>query len=176
MPEMIAYIRDNYPYIKHVQLEPVQDKGQYKKTYYDKFVEGFIQAYIVGRQCGIDVYNMITHSIGTIKSQFCRGEFCLTPEGRIVSCQRFSSDKDELFSKFEFGKVLNGKVEIDNNSYKQVASMFSSKLPQCETCFVKYNCAGMCTAVRSDLAEEQVSEYCNFIKNLVKQMLLTYNM
>lgn len=173
MPQMIEFIRDNYPYIAHVQLEPVQDIEQNTKIYYEKFIENFSKAYDIGKLCGIEVYNMITHSVGITKAQFCRGEFCLTPEGKIIACQRFSSDKDELFPKFVYGKIENEKVCIDNVAYKNVNKMYSSKIAQCDSCFAKYNCAGMCTAVRTELSEKQISAYCDFTKKLIKQKLLS---
>ena len=131
-----------------------------------------MKAYHVGKMCGIEVYNMITHSIGTVKSQFCRGEFCLTPDGNIVSCQRFSSTNDTLFPKFKYGQIEGDTVKIDKDAYKRVKKLFSYKLPNCENCFAQYNCAGLCTANRSDLPESQVIEYCHFTRNLIKQMIL----
>jgi len=175
MPQMIEFIRDQYPFIKHVQLEPVQDKEQNVKSYYDRFVNNFVKAHRIGKLCGIDVYNMITHSIGTLKSQFCRGEFCLTPEGSIVACQRFSSINDALFPEFKYGQIVGGNIKIDDEAYKKVNTLFSHKLSNCESCFAQYNCAGLCTAIRSDLPESQVLEYCHFTKNLIKQMILQIN-
>lgn len=175
MPKMVEFVRDNYPFITHVQLEPVQDKELNVQSYYDKFIESFMKAYQIGKQSGIDVYNMITLSVETIKTQFCRGEFCMTPDGNIVACQRFSSELDSLFSRFRYGKIRNGEIQIEKDSLAEVENLFSKKLPQCETCFAKYNCAGICTAIRSDLAKEQVEEHCLFTKKLLKQVLLTYN-
>ena len=172
MPQMIKFIRDNYPFISHVQLEPIQDKQQNTSLYYDKFIKNFIEAYEIGSRSGIEVYNMITQSIATTKMQFCRGEFCLTPDGSIVGCQRYSSKRDRLFSKFKYGGISDGQVCIDDDSYRLVNNLFSEKLPQCVTCFAKYHCAGMCTAVCSDLSQDQLLEHCRFSKQLIKQMLL----
>lgn len=174
MPKMVEFVRDNYPFITHVQLEPVQDKEQNIRSYYDSFIENFIKAYQIGKQSRIDVYNMITLSLETTKSQFCRGEFCMTPDGSIVACQRFSSERDALFSKFRYGKIGNGEVHIENDSFIKVKNLFSQKRPQCETCFAKYNCAGICTAIRSDLPENQVSEHCRFTKTILAKTLLSY--
>ncbi len=174
MPKMIEFIRDTYPFIRHIQLEPVQDKRQNVQSYYNQFIENFIQAYQIGKQCGIDVYNMITLSLETIKSQFCRGEFCMTPEGYLVGCQRYSSKLDALFPKFNFGKIKNSTICIDDTALTEVEKLFSYKLPQCETCFAKYNCAGICPAIRSDLSTKQVFEHCQFTKKLLKKILLTY--
>lgn len=175
MPMMVEFVRDNYPFISHVQLEPVQDKEQNVRSYYDKFIEHFMTAYQIGKQSGIDVYNMITLSIETTKAQFCRGEFCMTPDGNIVACQRFSSERDALFHKFRYGKIENGKVQIEKDSLTEVETLFSKKLSKCETCFAKYNCAGICTAIRSDLDIEQIEEHCEFTKKLLMRLLLSYN-
>lgn len=174
MPKMIEFVRDTYPFISHIQLEPVQDKVQNDSCYYDRFIENFMKAYQIGKQCGINVYNMITLSLKTIKSQFCRGEFCITPTGSLVACQRFSSERDRLFSEFNFGAIKNRMILIDNESLSAVENLFSYKLPQCETCFAKYHCAGICPAIRSELSNRQVMEHCLFTKKLLKQMLLTY--
>ena len=174
MPQMIEFVRDNYPFITHVQLEPVQDRKQNNHIYYEKFIENFIRAHQIGRQSGIVVYNMITLSVEAVKTQFCRGEFCMTPNGSIVACQRFSSEMDKLFPKFSYGKIENGIVSIDDNSLAAVGGLFSQKLPQCETCFAKYNCAGICAAIRSDLPLDQLLEHCKFTKELIKQTLLSY--
>lgn len=172
MPQMVEFIKNNYPYITHLQLEPVQDSKQNNRSYYDKFVDNFVKAYHLGKNYGIDVYNMITLSLEMLKSQFCRGEFCLTPDGSIVACQRFSSDRDPLFYQFKYGEIKHGDVFINKQLYEKVEALYSSKLEDCETCFAKYHCAGICSAVRSDLPKEQLMEHCQFTKKLLKQFLL----
>jgi uncharacterized protein len=138
MPEMVQFTASNYPEIKKLHFEPVTDPKHITKDFYSKYIEYFFASMDYGKTKGIEVYNSITNSVYKIQSKFCGGEFCVTPKGEIVTCHRVSSEEDEMFKNFYYGKI-SGIVEIEDKDLENASNVSNAKTSQCENCFAKWH-------------------------------------
>ena len=90
---------------------------------------------------GGEVYNSILNSVNSLRMKFCKGEFCVTPTGDLVSCHRVSSIKENSFYAFNFGNI-DKEVHIDTAKIDRVLDIAKVKKEDCYTCFAKWHCAG----------------------------------
>lgn len=171
MVDMVQFTVKNYPNINQLHFEPVSDTIENSNLYYEKFVKKFIEAYNVARENNIFVYNSILNSFFRIRKQFCVGELCVTPTGDIVSCHRHSTEKDIAFSSFQYGRVEDGSVCINQTSFHNAITVRQNRFNDCETCFAKWHCAGGCISIRKTLSSEQQMFYCRFIKSMLISFL-----
>ena len=170
MPEMVKFVIEHYPTLKKLHFEQVTSKDN-DKTFYDDFIQNFIEARKIGRINGIDVYCSGSNGLRTIKNRFCGGEFCITPTGDIVACHRISSQEEKAFNLFNYGKVENGIINIDKSKKECIEQFYNTKRNVCSTCFAKWHCAGSCSMEKTIYTEEMKNLKCYFIKELIKQLL-----
>lgn len=170
MTQMVEFVIKNYPEIKLLHLEPVTDITENSDDFYRAYIASFMKAKQISKEKGIYIKNSITHSFKRIRTRFCHGEFCVTPSSDIVSCHRISSDKEECFESFKYGKVIND-IEIDAKSTNHVQEIFDEKSKHCSTCFAKWHCAGGCAMFRVLSTEKVQLSYCTFVKNTLKSVL-----
>lgn len=170
MTEMLLFAYNNYKGIKELHFEPVCDEMDNDSEFYTTFVTSFIETFNQGRQLGILVANSLVNSFFHIREHYCVGELCVTPEGDIVACHRFSSKNDFAFNIFQYGIIDSAGVHIDLNKLDDVIR-FRSKKEECNKCFAKWNCAGGCSAIKATLSQKQHKEYCNFMQNFIKKLL-----
>ena len=168
---MVQFVLKSYPYVKKLHFEHVTSTDN-DKTFYDAFINSFIEAQRIGRENGIDVYCSGSRGIAKIKYSFCRGEFCLTPTGEIVACHRVSSKEDKAFGLYKYAEVKNGSVLIDSSKKKSVEEYFYGNHSECKTCFAKWHCAGSCPTERSVYSDEMMELKCYFTKGLTKALLV----
>lgn len=168
MPLMVDFVSKNYKSVKKLHLEPVTDVDN-KISFYKEFPEFFFQARKLGLQKGINVYNSITNSFDHLRFTFCNGEFCVTPNGDIVSCHRISSDTEELYKYFYYGFIDNA---VNTNEVLEANNMEinSNKIIECAHCFAKWHCAGGCTVGKLIFNQNQQVAYCEYVR---KMLLLT---
>lgn len=173
MSKMVRYVSNNYPRVRNLHFEPVSDFDELSNVdYYDKFTESFFDSMKIGKELGINVYNSITRSFETIKTRFCKGEFCITPLGAIVFCHRISSNKEKGFNHFKYG-IIDDEIKVDSVALSNIVSFAEEKMSACSNCFAKWHCAGGCAANRFLLTDRQKKEYCNFFRtNIIKILTL----
>ena len=170
MPTMVKFVIEHYPTLKKLHFEQVTSKDN-DKTFYDDFIQNFIEARKIGRINGIDVYCSGSNGLRTIKKRFCGGEFCITPTGDIVACHRISSQEENAFNLFNYGKVENGIINIDKIKKESIEQFYNTKRDACSTCFAKWHCAGSCSMEKTIYTEEMKNLKCYFTKKLIKQLL-----
>jgi len=170
MPKMVQFVVDNYPQIKRLQFEPVSGSVQNMKCFYDKYIDYFFISRDIALRNNIDVYNSLTNATERIRTSFCSGELCITPKGEIVYCHRASSEEDEKFNCFVYGKVED-TVQIQEEKLEYINSISNANFERCFDCFAKWHCAGMCLQNRLMLSEEQLSIQCTFIRKMIKRTL-----
>lgn len=170
MPKMVEFVSENYPLIRHLHFEPVTDIAIDNNDFYISYIENYFIAQNVAEKRGIKIRNSITTAFERLDKRFCRGEFCITPTGKIVSCHRVSSEKDSFFDNFLYGAVTN-KIEINDNLEHDVLSKNNENLIDCSTCFAKWHCAGGCPSNRFLFSEKQKEDNCNFTREMIKKLL-----
>jgi radical SAM protein with 4Fe4S-binding SPASM domain len=168
MPEMVQYVIEHYPQIKRLHLEQVTDAEQNSAGFYGKYITYFFKAKQLGMTKGIDIYNSIVNSLNGIRTRFCEGELCITPNGEIVSCHRISSRENKKFNDFCYGLVRD-KMQISETDLQRIDSIV--KPPECSICFARWHCAGGCSANRLLCSAEQLSCNCSFTKSMIVQAL-----
>lgn len=168
MTLMVQQLAENYSFIRYVDLEPVTDKNN-TKDFYDRYINNFFEAKRYGESVGITVYNSVSSSLSSVKTRFCRREFCLTPTGEIVCCHRVSSSNDSLFNTFLIGKVTSNSIEIDENKI-ELLSAIKTNFKECSNCFAKYNCAGGCLSERLGVPQTHEAK-CYFTKKMLSLQL-----
>lgn len=166
MQEMVDFIHKNFPQIKTVHLESVEDEALQNYEYYDKFVYNFFKARERGRRYNMSVQNSLSNSVQNLQMRFCPIELCFTPDGRIVACHRNASKADRLHSLFEYGEI-DGDVIIHRNKLNSIMANDDAIYEKCKSCFAQYHCAGMCASHRLLFNDELKSAYCSFTKKMI---------
>lgn len=171
MSEMVEFVIKNYPKIKRLHFEQVTSTG-IKKEFYDNFIYHFIKARKLGECNGIEVYCSGSNGLNSIKSRFCGGEFCLTPTGDIVACHRISSPDEQAFDLFNYARLGERGILINETKLDRIEKFFNSKRATCSTCFAKWHCAGSCAMEKTIYSEEMRDLKCYFVKELIKNLLI----
>ena len=170
MPQMVEFVIKNYPEINYLHFEPVTDINENNDDFYKTYIESFIKAKQISREHGIYLTNSIMRSFKRIHTRFCNGEFCITPNADIVSCHRISSDKENFFELFKYGKVTIG-IKINHQAINDILEISERKSKWCSSCFAKWHCAGGCTMYRTISTEKEQLSYCTFVKNTLTSVL-----
>lgn len=173
MPEMVRFVHQNYPGIQQLQFEPVLDESQNDEFFFDNFRVSFLEAIRMGSTYGLNVYNMLSLSFKTLQTTFCRGELCVCPNGDLSVCHRISSAKDLNWNNFCLGKVDKSGVVVDDDKMKHVMYYHNQQYKDCSSCFAQYHCAGGCYVFRSKLTSSLFQKYCNYSKNMLKDIILS---
>ncbi len=170
MPQMVEFVVQNYPEIKLLHFEPVTDINDNSEIFFKTYLSSFIKARQIAKEHGLVLKNSITNSFSRFRTRFCHGEFCITPTSDIVSCHRISSDREESFGLFKYGKITNS-VEIDTESLNRVLEVSNKKSDYCSNCFAKWHCAGGCPMYRTVSTEKEFLSYCDFVRDTIVIML-----
>ena len=171
MPEMARFVGENYPVLRKVHFEQVTDPAVNGPVFYNSFIHYFMLARTVGKEYNLNVYNSISNSVFNLKERFCRGEFCITPTGSIVTCHRLSSIRDYQYELFHVGDISNTGIIINDDDLKEYLSFSNKKFEQCKTCFARWHCAGICPMERCSLSGQQVKSKCFFSRKLIRLLL-----
>ena len=172
MAEMVSFVAENYPEIKSVQLEPVTDIEDNDDDFFNSYTENFFKAKNISKKHGLFIKNSITHSFNRLRTRFCNGEFCITPESKIVACHRISSSLAGHFDKLVYGQINDdNQIIIDELSEKGVLEFFERKRFECATCFARWHCAGGCPMFKLTTSKKPQDSYCKFVQNTVKILL-----
>lgn len=170
MSEMVEFVAEHYPNIRKLHLEQVTDSSEDDQAFYNAYIDNFYKAKQVGRNYNINVYNSISKSIYQIRDCFCGGEFCVTPTGSLVACHRVSAEHEKAFPLFNYGKI-NKAIEFDGESEESYLAFASQKREECEKCFARWHCGGICSMERVELSEDQLHAKCDFIKKIITREL-----
>ena len=169
MYEMVKFAIENYPKVKSLHFEHVSDISMNNNQYYEKFVDSYFKALMLANEYGINLKNSITHSTNYVRNCFCKGEFCVTPTGDVVSCHRVSSKRETKFNCFLYGNI-NDKFE----SIRSISNVLQKTLPfrdDCDKCFAMVHCAGGCAYNRLLYSTEQLDALCEFTKKMIVKNL-----
>ena len=170
MPNIVEFVHNNFSTTKILNIWPVIDVTQEEKDFYDEYTQYFFEAKTKGAKYGIHVVNWLT-VLNKVHSRFCQEDFSITPNGKIVTCLRASSDRDKFFEDFYIGDITD-RICIDQKKMQKSFQILNSKLPACQHCFAKWSCAGICPNTRLLLnTPERIKKYCSFVKEFIRKNL-----
>lgn len=177
MEEMVRILHRDFPECRSLAMEAaltpdVWETPEQLQSFYSMFVENFFKAQALADSLGISIGNTIELSSEGLKSRACEGKIVVTPEGRLTACSRVATPGDHHFYDFEFGQVTTDGVTYDANKYNNIMSVRADNITECPNCFARYHCGGGCMLARLSYSPEQMSQHCNFTRQILKHKIL----
>ncbi len=143
------------------------------------FVENFIKSKKIANEVGIEVM-MPQVETKRLNRKFCHAYegtgFHLSAEGNITACECVFSENDGVAGKYlVYGKVRNGKIEIDDGKVCFLRGIRVDNIPSCRECFARWHCAGGCLNTHlqhsKDPLAERTHRECEIAKQIVWKIL-----
>ncbi len=176
--KMIETVLEKYPSIENIILEEVTDEDHFNtpetlRAFYSEFLQYFNEAFELGKKHGKHVECSTFRNNNIFIDRFCPGVLCLSPEGTYTSCSRISSPNDKGYEESIYGKISDGKVEIDQQRLEELIRGYDvySKA-ECETCFTKWHCGGGCYAHKHIYTQQTIDAICEYKREFTKMRLL----
>ena len=155
MPDIVAFVAQNYPSAEQIHFEPVWECGRCTTSTDTMpsaaaFTESFRTALAVAREHHMKlVYSGARQDM--ICDAFCKassGGFTVTPTGDVTACYEVSYASDPRSQRFFFGHYdaqTSGFV-FDWEKLRELSQLNVHNFPYCRDCFCKWHCAGDCAA------------------------------
>jgi len=179
MEEMVSTLIQSFSGIGYYMFDPITDKNTFNdvekvRSFCEKYLDHFFRALDIALHHGKQLTCAPLRNINSLVKRYCHGEFCVTPEGTITICHRVSSPFDSNYQNCIYGKINDAeKVEFD---YEKYALLMNTDTiydnPDCETCFIKWNCGGGCMVHNREYRIEIRRVFCEFVRNFSKELLL----
>lgn len=150
--QMVEECIREYPRVRVLRCDPVASPGYFSsaeeaRIFYDRYNKSFLRA--LDRADGhLTLSNVCTRILHSARRRLCPPLFTLTPDDKITACVCFSSPQERGFSETVFGRIVDGRVELEEAEFHRVMEVTGSGDADCGSCFLKYNCAGGCFAHR----------------------------
>ena len=172
--EMIDVLHQRFPQIRYVAFEPVLGPNvENRRQFYTRYTEQFIKAKSLADQLGIRLTCSALRNVDVTVNRYCPGEFALVANGSLTICPCISSPQEDNFDKYVYGKVSAGQgVCIDNEKLSKLLAVDVDAYHWCDKCFARYNCGGGCMNTTISNNNQQDVDYCHFVRNFLKYMLL----
>jgi uncharacterized protein len=149
------------------------------KPIVESFAENFIESKIIANEAGIDVI-MPQVETKRLNRKFCHAYegtgLHLTAEGNITACECVFSENDGIAGKYlVYGRVRDGKIEIDSEKISFLRGIRVDNIPSCRRCFARWHCAGGCLNTHFQFSENPLAERthreCEITKQIVWKIL-----
>lgn len=155
MPEITAFVADNYPGIEQLHFEPVWECGRCVTSTdamptSEAFVENYLAALRVAQDKGLRlVYSGARQEM--VVDAFCKvssGSFTVTPTGHVTACYEVSYESDPRSERFFFGcfDFDRGDFVFDDAKLAELSCINVHNIAYCSDCFCRWHCAGDCAA------------------------------
>ena len=154
LPEIAAFVLDNYPRCDPLHVEPAWEAGRSLKTGErtpdaEMFVKKFLEADAV-----LDGRMKLVFSAarsGQPALSFCAvcsDSFVLTSEGLITSCYEVAEPRDPRSGRYIYGRydAPQKRFIYDEEKQTELHRLNVKNMPYCKDCFCKYHCCGDCAA------------------------------
>ena len=154
LPEIAAFVLENYPNCETLHVEPSWEAGRSLDTGErtpdpDVFAKKFIEAdEILNGQMRL-VFSAAR--MGSISDSFCavsRDSFVVTADGNVTSCYEVCEYSDERSGRYLYGKYdyAQKAFVFDDDKRRDLHTLRVDNMPYCKDCFCKYHCSGDCAA------------------------------
>ena len=155
MPDIVAFVADNYPSVEQIHFEPVWECGRCTTSTdampnADAFTESYRAAVRAAHERNMKlVYSGARQDM--VCDAFCKagsGGFTVTPAGDVTACYEVSYASDPRSQRFFFGRydAQTGKFMFDQGKLEKLSQLNVRNFPYCRDCFCKWHCAGDCAA------------------------------
>ncbi len=155
MPEIVAFVADNYPGLEQLHFEPVWECGRCVTSAdtmptSEAFVDCYLASLQVAREKGIRLVfsgarqDMVVDSFCKVSS----GSFTVTPTGDVTACYEVSYRSDPRAERFFFGRFDEqvGDFVFDQSKLDELSRLCVHNIAYCDDCFCRWHCAGDCAA------------------------------
>jgi len=145
----------------------------------DVFVANFIESRKIARKAEIDVM-MPSVETQRLNRKFCHAYegtgFHLSAEGYITACECIFNNEDKPGGDLlTYGKVIDGKIDVDNKKIGFLRSIMVDKIPSCVHCFARWHCAGGCINTHLHYSNDPLSPRnhpdCEITKRIIFETL-----
>ncbi len=169
--EMIEILHSKFPEIRYVAFEPVIGEVGDKAEFYKKLANGFVAALHRAEDYGIKLTCTTLRNLDVTVDRYCAGEFALCPDGSISICPCVTSNQEENYHKYVYGKVENGTVIINHQKLKDLLAVNVHTNEWCRDCFAKWNCGGGCMNTNDVNGGMPDKDYCNFTRVFTRHFM-----
>jgi uncharacterized protein len=168
---------------RNIQVEPAfnEQRGEHRQPEQDQeqsFVQAFIDAYELALDHGASLYYSGARP-QLVTRIFCSAPYhalIVNPDDEIVACYEIVSRHHPLASVATFGRVADGKIEIEAARRNHLQHLLAERFETCHSCFCRWNCAGDCFTRAfgtGDQAHLTKSKRCDLNRELTLHMLLS---
>lgn len=177
MSEMVTFVKNYFPKVGKVDFEPVSmqfDSVAAAREFYREYTCHFFAAMKTAEAAGINLDSIARRMSATVKSRYCPGDFCITPEGKITICHRIASANDKNYDSFVYGEISeDGAIHMDHAKYYAIQNNKKiGRYSACGSCYAKYNCGGGCLVQRTNSAPWLFEVFCDFTRRFLREYIL----
>lgn len=163
LPDSVFSISDSTKFIaknfktNQIHFEPVAEGGRmgrifHKDQFFYDFTEEFIKAEKIAEKYNINlIYSGCR--IDELSNHFCGAvgsllNFIVTTQGRVTSCNEIFDKQQSKAKYFIYGSFdkKNHNFVFDREKLKYLQEISVDSFTHCNSCFLKFNCAGDCPA------------------------------
>lgn len=171
--EMVETLHQMFPSIRYLSFEPVIDDSiSDKRMFYSHFMRSFIAARKKADACGITLTCSALRNVDVAIDRYCAGELALCADGSLSICPCVSSPVEENYQNYVYGKVADGKLEINSSRLQELLAVNVYQNEWCRDCFAKWNCGGGCMNTNQNNGNKQDKNYCHFVQSFLKYILI----
>lgn len=165
--DMVEEIHRRFPKLKRLSFDYVVDgklfdEPEKLERFYKDYTYHFFKARALGSQYGISVSSIKHHNLSLLKTRACQGGFDLTPTGELSMCFFVSSPKEALYNDFVYGRVHEGRLELDREKFRSLVDFSSNRQENCRNCFIRWHCGGGCLYHTHSYSPAMLNEMCHF--------------
>jgi len=139
----------------------------------EAYMEAFDYASRAGRQLSYSGAR-----VGKVTSTFCTAPYqalVINGHGELVSCYEITGDNHPLSKLSTIGKIVNGKVEVNQKARNDLHQKMDQRREACRECACYWSCAGDCYTRSFQPGENghlQFGARCELNRYLLGELLL----
>lgn len=182
MAESVSYICDHFRPRK-IQVEPAFEEGRALRNHsaiknLRMFIDQFVKSYKIAEQHRIPLFYSGAR-LEVLNTRFCLAAYralIVTPDGDITTCFETYGREHPLSRQFFVGRYQGGgKFLIEEEKLRRHFARTIQRIPYCERCFCKWQCAGDCaikTVGRKNGGQFRPSARCLANQEISKFLIL----
>ena len=165
-----------FPGVHIINMEYAVDKNTFSdassvSNFFSCFTDSFFEAFDCGKLYGIQINTSIYRNMQVLADRFCSGDFCLTPDGYITACHRFTSPRELHFSEVTYGTVKENRINISSSKFSQLMTYNIYREKRCNRCPVRWHCGGTCLSLEFSYDADFIEAVCSFKRNFLARYL-----
>lgn len=165
-----------FPFIRRINMEYVISKSFFPEVkdladFFHTFTKSFFEAQEAGERHHIRVNTSVYQNLFILSDRFCSGDFCITPDGFVTACHRFTSTQEKHFTDATYAHVDDGGLHIDKNKFSQLMAYNVHAETKCEQCPVKWHCGGSCLSAVFNYGHDFQDTICHFKRHFLATYL-----